>query len=63
MILCCISLSSAMSKDNTYSIDPEVVDLKFGDATNPIGTDVQFPQLSWRIESKKGGYYRQSVKF
>jgi|WetSurMetagenome_2_1015567.scaffolds.fasta_scaffold75230_3 hypothetical protein len=32
----------------------KVLDLRCEYATNPIGLDVQFTQLSWQIESDKG---------
>jgi alpha-L-rhamnosidase len=35
--------------------DLKITDLKCEYATNPIGMDVLFPQLSWKIESEKRG--------
>jgi len=40
----------------------KVLDLKCEYATNPIGMDIQHPQLSWRIESKTRGFIQTTYQ-
>jgi hypothetical protein len=47
----CVNLSFAINKCGITSNNLKVLDLKCEYASNPIGMDVQSPQLNWRIES------------
>jgi alpha-L-rhamnosidase len=53
-----INTSFTTDKTNPEANIIEVFDLKCEYAVNPIGMDIQSPQLSWRIESEKRGVFQ-----
>ena len=62
IISCCISSSYASVKNGSTPGIPKVTDLKCEYAMNPVGMDLQSPQLSWRIESDKKGMVQTSYQ-
>jgi len=64
MLMVTLVISSSFTETNK---DPganyvKVLDLKCEYAVNPIGMDIQSPQLSWRIESVKRGVFQNAYQ-
>ena len=57
-----INYSFITDKTNLETDFIEVFDLKCEYAVNPIGMDIQSPQLSWRVESEKRGVFQRAFQ-